>query len=344
MSRREYVGMGLTALWISAVAAVIIGAISLVATSPLPDVVGVEQDVAAVRLARTGFSSEVVAVRFSEEPPGTVIAQSPRGRSRVADGSHIELTVSAGTQRNTMPDLVGDTALYAGLIMREMGLSAMVVEVVSDQSQGRVISTKPAAGEHVEPGDPVTISVSAYSRPLSPKAYALEGKVVAIEPRYREGTSPDVTYEIALRLASLVEASGGTATITRKPGETEVTDGRYSNRLSGAGADAFIVLGYREQGDGGVWVADLPATKDTAPPKDSLGSRLVSALRTGSVSGTYSTSDVGAMGGGGGKRPGAVAILGNVNSSLDVAHFDDPAWRDLVARAIYLAVGEFLTQ
>lgn len=336
--------MGLTALWISLVAAVVIGAISIVATSPVPDVVGVDQDVAAVRLTRTGFPSKVVAVRFSEEPPGTVIEQSPRGRSRAADGAKIELVVSAGTQRNTMPDLVGDTSLYAGLVLREMGLSTMVVEVVSDKPQGKVISTKPIAGAHVEAGDAVTVSVSAFSETLAPRAYALAGKVVAIEPRYDGGVDTDATYEIALRLASLIEASGGTAIVTRKPGETTVSDATFQSRLRGAAPDAFVALGYRATGSGGVWVIDAPAATDGKAAPTSLGHQLADALRSGGISGSYSTESAGSLGGGAGKTPGMVALLGNTQSSLDVDHFGDAAWRDLVARAAYRSVGEFLTK
>lgn len=337
--------MALTALWISLVAAVVIGAISIVATSPVPDVTGVDQDVAAVRLTRTGFTSKVVAVRFSEEPPGTVIAQTPRGRSRAADGANIELTVSAGTQRNTMPELAGETSLYAELVLREMGLSTMVVEVVSDQPQGKVLSTKPIAGTHVAAGDAVTISVSAFSQALAPRAYALAGKVVAIEPRYDGAVEVDATYEIALRLASLIEASGGRATVTRKPGETTVSDAAFATRLKSSDAAVFVALGYRDEGSGGVWVLDRPlASGANQAATDSLGHQLAEALRSGGVSGSYSTAGIGALGAGAGSTPGVLAILGSVSSTLDAGHFADASWRDLVARAAYRSVGEFLTK
>lgn len=337
VTRREVVGFLLTAGWVLAVAAVLFWLVHMVTTRPVPNVVGVEQSVAVTRLAQLGYDSEVTAVRFGSERPGTVLEQTPRGGSRGTDDTKVGLVIAAGTNAGTVPDLTGETQLYSELVLRQMGLKVMVVELVSEEPQGRVLSVKPAPGSAVKPGDSVSLTVSGYQQVLAPIEFDIPGLRVAIEPRYDRGVEVDAPYEIALRLASLLEASGARPTITREPGETTVTDREYAQRLAGADPSVYVRIAFRETGEGGVWVLS-PSSRVSAAEPDTVGDLVYDNLTRGAVAAEHHDADKTLPNGG---VDSVGVVLGSSGSSLDIEHFADPAWRDTVARSVYLAIGKW---
>lgn len=336
IGRREIAGFLLSAVWVLAVVLVALWLVHMVTTRPVPNVVGVEQSLAVTRLAQLGYSSKVVAVQFGDEMPGTVLTQSPRGGSRGTDDTVVELVIAAGTNAGTVPELVGQTQMYSELVLRQMGLSVMVVELIADEPQGQVLSIKPDSGAPISPGDSVTLIVSSYQETLAPIAFPLAGRKVAIEPRWADTGSVDGSYEVALRLASLIEASGGRPSITRTSTEKSVSDAEYDRRRRNSGADIFVRIGYRDTGDGGVWVLSPPAASPEEP--NTLGDLIAENFKLGAIMFDHRDQD--------GSLPAtgdAVGIvLGVPGDELDASHFADAEWRDLVARAVYLAVGKWV--
>ena len=68
----------------------------------VPDLIGLNEAQAGVRLAEAGFESEIDRVT-SDEPTGIVIAQEPLAGAQADEGSTVQVTVSRGGTTTTRP-------------------------------------------------------------------------------------------------------------------------------------------------------------------------------------------------------------------------------------------------
>ena len=131
----------------------------------IPDVANASQNSAIQTLRSAGYKvSPSVETDYSETvPSGAVIATKPGGGSRKPHGTTVELIVSKGQERYTIP-VTARTSLAA----TRAALAAIPVQVVADpQTQynaqfprGAVIGTDPPAGQKVKRGTSVTIILS----------------------------------------------------------------------------------------------------------------------------------------------------------------------------------------
>jgi serine/threonine-protein kinase len=128
-------------------------------TATVPNVVGLPLEDAEERLQTAGLEANVRRV-FSEEPPGTVVAQSPAAGERVETDSPVRINASKGTGRVAVPDLIGLTEDEAKEELADAGLAANVFEVPSSEPAGRVVAQNPPPGDVVGEGDIVRINVS----------------------------------------------------------------------------------------------------------------------------------------------------------------------------------------
>ena len=79
--------------------------------SPVPSVVGQTVDQATTAIEEAGFELGKVEESFDDKvESGKVISQDPKGDSKQAKGTKINLTVSKGVQEITVPDLTGMTS------------------------------------------------------------------------------------------------------------------------------------------------------------------------------------------------------------------------------------------
>lgn len=102
----------------------------------------------------------------SRTPAGVILAQSPDGGSRRRISSarpqcRITLTVSAGAQTVTLPDVVGLDGRTAESRLRELGLTVRVQRIESAYPEGTAFDMTPRAGATLPIGGEVTLSVSA---------------------------------------------------------------------------------------------------------------------------------------------------------------------------------------
>jgi penicillin-binding protein 1A len=97
-----------------------------------------------------------------DSPKGTVVNVSNQGR--VPAGSSITLWVSTGQSAEpegvAVPDVNGQNVFAAQNQLRRVGLQVSTVEEYSDQPAGTVIGMDPGAGNTVDDGSTVTITVS----------------------------------------------------------------------------------------------------------------------------------------------------------------------------------------
>jgi eukaryotic-like serine/threonine-protein kinase len=115
----------------------------------VPLVEGLQQAAAVTRLKRSGLRSKVVNVH-SQEPVGTVIAQSPRAGARVPEGSAVQINVAGAaagstdttptTGTATIPNVVGTRDTDAVARIKQAGFRVQSTAVSSGQPTGTVLT------------------------------------------------------------------------------------------------------------------------------------------------------------------------------------------------------------
>ena len=127
---------------------------------PVPDVTGQAADSAEAQLKTLGFT--VVRNQVdSDQPPGTVTAQSPAGSTQAAKGAQITLSVSKGPQQQPVQipaDIVGKRLGEAQGTLQGLGLNVSLAPGSSNDGNALVVKADPGAGQQVNKGDTVTLT------------------------------------------------------------------------------------------------------------------------------------------------------------------------------------------
>jgi serine/threonine-protein kinase len=135
----------------------------------------------------------------------------------VDKGSAVNLTVSAGPARVTVPELIGLTQSDATKALADAGLeSTETVEYDTLVLSGSVIDQLPAAGEEVAPGSTVGLLLSIGKRPSS------------------QVTVPDVTGESQREAQTTLRAAGLAAYIVMAS-DAKVPEGLVADQAPAAG-------------------------------------------------------------------------------------------------------------
>ena len=142
---------------------------------PVPDVLGVSEDVAVRRLRNAGFTPRVFDVP-SPDTRGTVVAQEPRGGVQAPPDARVRINVSTGEETGepterpaetnaTVPNVVGLAQTPALRRLFGAGLDGLVRFERSDEPLGRVIAQRPAGEASAAQGSQVVLTVSAGQNP-----------------------------------------------------------------------------------------------------------------------------------------------------------------------------------
>jgi beta-lactam-binding protein with PASTA domain len=137
----------------------------------VPDVEGLTAAEAAGVLREAGLEPDTRPVP-SDEPEGTVVAQSPAAEEEVAPGTEVVLDVAEARATQPpptttpepatvrVPSLVGMRAAAARERLRAIGLRPTQRPVESSRPAGEVVGQSPGAGAEVREGATVTLRVS----------------------------------------------------------------------------------------------------------------------------------------------------------------------------------------
>ena len=137
----------------------------------VPGVVNTTRENAEVALKNAGLSVGSTTEAFSDTvAAGNVISQSIAKDTSVEEGVTVDLVISKGPEKVTMPNLWGNPKDRAVEKLAALGLSVEVHEEYSDDTEGRVFKTSPAADEKVAPGSMVQIYLSKGPKPADPPA------------------------------------------------------------------------------------------------------------------------------------------------------------------------------
>ncbi len=134
----------------------------------VPDVTGKDEEDAQKELEDAGFKVGTSEAEYDDGyKAGEVIRTSPAAGSEAAKGAEVIMTVSKGTEKKTVPNVIGkkdETAqkelISAGLVIGEVGY-----EYDDKVAKGKVVSQSIAGGKKVEPGTSIKIVVSNGKKP-----------------------------------------------------------------------------------------------------------------------------------------------------------------------------------
>jgi beta-lactam-binding protein with PASTA domain len=142
----------------------------------VPNAVGVTQAQARDRLVAKGFRVTSVSVP-SDQPVGTVVAQSPAAGEKIARGTAVRINVSKGSATANVPSEVGQTSDTAQHDLAAKGFKPTIVQVPSDQPAGTVIAQSPSGGQarkgasvqlNVSKGPAATTTTTPTTTPTTP--------------------------------------------------------------------------------------------------------------------------------------------------------------------------------
>ncbi|MEA2509461.1 MAG: eukaryotic-like serine/threonine-protein kinase [Actinomycetota bacterium] len=173
----------------------------------VPTVQGGRLDGARSLLATVGMTVGTITHRYSDQPPGTVMAQRPSS-GVLAWGSSVDLVLSRGPKPTSIPQVTGLTEAKAVRQLKAGGFKVTkTVEFSDSVAKGTVIGTAPASTTMAPAGSAVDLMISKG-------------------PRYKLVTVPDVrTMSIASArnrlealglLVQVVQSCGGHGTIVQE--------------------------------------------------------------------------------------------------------------------------------
>ncbi|MEU9980435.1 Stk1 family PASTA domain-containing Ser/Thr kinase [Streptomyces sp. NPDC050856] len=124
----------------------------------VPDVTEKSEDSAKDLLTTKGFKVEVKQEE-SDQEPGEVLNQDPRGGSQAEKGTTVTITVSKKIQAG-VPQVVGNQFANAEAQLKTLGFQVNRTDVDSEKPAGEVVSQDPQGGARADKGSTVTLQVS----------------------------------------------------------------------------------------------------------------------------------------------------------------------------------------
>ncbi len=136
----------------------------------VPDLIGNTLEEGQALAAQYGLEIRQTGTQESDiYAEGKIVSQDPVSGSRVDNAAVINVVVSSGTSRVTIPaGLVGATQTEVENILGQLNLIVTAELQSSDMEVGRVISMDPGEGTEVTPGSTVHIFVSRGNDPATP--------------------------------------------------------------------------------------------------------------------------------------------------------------------------------
>lgn len=127
---------------------------------PVPDVTGLQADNGEAQLKTLEFT--VVRNQVdSEQPPGTVVQQDPKGGTKAAKGTQITLDVSKGPQQQKVQipdDIRGKTLGEVQGTLQALGLNVSLAQNSPNDPNAIVVNSDPPPGKQVNKNDTVTLT------------------------------------------------------------------------------------------------------------------------------------------------------------------------------------------
>lgn len=221
---------------------IVLVAVALATTIPVPDVVGRNLGDAQSTLSR--FAAKTKQAE-SARPAGEVLAQAPVGGTLAKPGSEVLLSVSDGSLV-AVPDVVKHPLAKAEKMLTEAGLGLARVEETSSAPVGIVTTQRPAPKTEVRRDTTVTLHVSAglnvpgvVGRQLSDAQTSLRSFAVRAERVASERAEGEVLEQSPA--AGTRAAARATITLSVSDGSVVVVPELHGMALDAARAELLRV-------------------------------------------------------------------------------------------------------
>lgn len=295
----------------------------------VPNIQGMTEEQAALQLQAAGIRFEVTSRKFSDKDIGTVLEQRPSVGSSLSPFGSVSLVVSAGTDEVRVPNLIGENEEYARSVLDDMGLNALVMEVSSSRPPGSIVRLDPSVGSLAVTGDTITLMVSALREEVPLAEYDLKDKNIALVVLSEPSLDKDAPLDVSLRLSALLQAAG--AEVATVANISDITDA--------TAFDSAVVLSVRTNASrGGVEIS--------GPKKDSdrvLAASIFEGLEQSAKDIRETNWKEALIAGMAGSNQVELS-LGNAGSSDDSNNLREDSFLDLIARGIYIGIGETLSK
>jgi len=144
--------------------AVWVGAEAKPKSVTVPGVKGMKLEEAKARIEQVGLRVGRTSERSFAGKGGQVIEQAPPPGRNVPEGSKVDLVVGVEPESKeaVVPDLKGLSLMDASRKLREIGLAVGTIESKEDASipAGRVLAQSPKAGEKIERGSKIAVTIA----------------------------------------------------------------------------------------------------------------------------------------------------------------------------------------
>lgn len=131
----------------------------------IPELINMTPEAAQEAVEALGLIWELDANKVDSDSveEGKIAKVNPSVGKKVKKGSTVKGTVSSGKKTVTVPDLTGMTQDQAREYLTQVGLQVGNVQTSDDPSQsaGKILSSSPAAGETLNKGESVSITVAS---------------------------------------------------------------------------------------------------------------------------------------------------------------------------------------
>lgn len=197
----------------------------------VPDLVGLAAEDARAALDGAGLDYLVRSeMPHRDAPEGAVIAQSPLPGQLARPGAPVEVTLSEGPRRRAVPDLRGLSDRQASIVLGRLGFRTSVDTAASEVERGRVVGTRPPAGQELTLPAEVVVVVSRGPEVADvPELVGLHVDDVRARLRDRGFRMGEVTYD-----PEAYAAPGRVIGQTPAPGYALRVGGRVSVRVAGS--------------------------------------------------------------------------------------------------------------
>lgn len=134
----------------------------------IPDVTGMEQKKASKALGKQNLRVAVSEAYSDEVESGVVISQMPPAGVSVVSSDVVTLTVSMGSAKAAVPDVLNRSQAVAESMLEDQGFEVKVEMAYSDTvTRGMVISQSPEASETLQQGETVKLVISKGREPVT---------------------------------------------------------------------------------------------------------------------------------------------------------------------------------
>jgi beta-lactam-binding protein with PASTA domain len=135
-------------------------AVVVAAKSTVPKVTGIRLQAAEFQLKEAKLGVKVVK-RAAKKPKNVVLAQTPRARAQVVQGTVVTLVASKGLPGANVPKLLGLAAADAVRQLQRLGLTATLQQTAAaGAAPGAVVRQSPSPGKRLKRGAAVSLAVA----------------------------------------------------------------------------------------------------------------------------------------------------------------------------------------